>query len=224
MLDTSVYPGRFFVWVLAFFLIGTLSCTDEQAPVSGGSGSDTPNSLAVMIDNATLVCRADSGSLVSILAADYNPCSDSGFRETAVLDEYEYIRFSNLKNGRYAVLAAIGSDLSAYISTITISEEMNRDTIYRQFQTEGEITGMVVDSLGNGIVDLPVYLRGSPYCDTTTSEGRFQLTGIAHGSFELRSRPSVVMEPKKGKLDTLEVRHPIVLSDSQLDVGTITYR
>ncbi len=223
MLDTSVYPGRFRVWVLVLFLIGTLSCTEEQAPVSGGSGSDTPNSLAVMVDNANLVCRADSGSLVSIMSADYNPSSDSGFRETAILDEYEYIRFSNLQNGRYAVLAAIGSELSAYIPTITVPEE-NRDTIHGQFQTEGEITGMVVDSLGNGIADLPVYLRGSPYCDTTTSEGRFQLTGIAQGSFELRSRPSVVMEPKKGKLDTLEVRHPIVLSGSQLDVGTITYR
>lgn len=224
MPERLVHPVRYPFLILLLFLIGVFSCTEEPGLLVGGSGSDTPNSLAVWTEGNEIGCLADSGTVVSVFSADYNPSTDSGFKQTVVVDEYGNSRFRDLNSGRYAVLGVSGRDLSAYISRIVVSAGSNLDTVHGEFQNNGEIIGTVTDSLGRAIDALPIYFRASPYQDTTDSSGRFHLHGIAEGAFELRSRQKVVPGSGKGKWDTLEVMLPVVSDGSQQHLGTIKFR
>jgi hypothetical protein len=175
-----------------FFTIITLTAwaflfaCNSSSPTAG-SGSKTTNTIEVSAASNSVSGTAPEGILISLYSAGYLPHLDSGFTGSALVAEDGEFSFSALDTGTYTVLAQDTSSETALIfmevpvyphtSGFSISDTLNLTAV---------ISGIVYkDTLKQEAAT--VYIKGTPFYDSTDSSGSFLINNVPGATYTLHA-------------------------------------
>jgi hypothetical protein len=204
-------------------LLGPRCSTSGPSQVSGGSGSDAPNSLTVISAAGYVSGTSKPHTVVGVYRQNYVSYLDSGFHATTMADTNGLYDFGPLDSGSYNVLASDSvRKIAAFIAGITVAKDIGPDTLYDTLKSVGSIAGSVADTTAAVRSSLPIFIPGSPFCDTTDAQGRFSLRDLPAGDFTLRSKEVYAYNGARLKSDTLIVDTAINFTgNSSQEIGTM---
>jgi hypothetical protein len=186
-------------------------CSPAQTSSTGGSGSETQNSLVVISDNGRLHGAAGPDILTKAYGVFYIPYADSGFDTTVSCGADGFFDFGAIDSGTYNVMAAAAgpaSPAAAFIAGIPVGPGIGPDTFQMSLDRVGRVSGTVRDSAQVAYPLLPVYIQGSPFFDSTDATGFFSIHDVPGGDFRLLAKEVI----SRGKKDTLSANADVSLS------------
>lgn len=157
------------------------------------AGSETTNGLTVASLSDGVDGTAEAGCTVALFSLDYLPHTGSGYADSQVVGTDGAFAFTDLEAGYYRVMAfAADGGLGAVVDSIAVPvNRVPADTA-------------ALDSLRgiHGVVTLDsvpqpnslVYIAGTPFYDSTATDGTYLLDNIPMGQY----RVSVAYSPTYG--------------------------
>lgn len=177
-------PGdKKWVRVCKGFLLmaGLLSC---MGGCEGGNSSETVGIVSITLGEARVEGRMEAGSWVGLYAAGYLPHVDSGFADTAWADLDGRFAFTGIPPGDYHIVArAAQGGKSAFLGDIGLPGPVPATSRRAKLGEPGSLSGMIGDTLPSG--SPLAYLPGTPFSTRGDSLGRYSLSGIPAGKYQV---------------------------------------
>lgn len=172
-------------WVRAFRMVllmsGLLSC---MGGCEGGNSSETVGMVSITLGETGVEGRMDAGSWVGLYAAGYLPHVDSGFADTVRADSDGRFAFTEVPPGDYHIVARTAQGgKSAFLSDIGLPGPVPATSWRAELGEPGSLSGMIGDTLPSG--SLLAYLPGTPFSSRGDSLGRYSLSGIPAGEYQV---------------------------------------
>jgi hypothetical protein len=176
----NIYFLNFHKMLIPFLLLVTIYC--GTAPIAG---SETTNGLTVAVVNKSFYGTTVPSSRVFCFSSTYNPDSGTGYSDTVITDTDGAFVFSDCPRSTYTIYAySSGIDSAAIIQNI--SNDSNKPDTGTAFQSVASING-TTSSNGAAIVNVRVYIPGTPFVTASDSSGTFSFQNIPKGTFTIHS-------------------------------------
>lgn len=168
------------VVVLAGIVLG--GCSSGVEPLSGGSGSETPNSVTLAAAGGAVWGRGPGGVALWIKPVTHVPARGESVVPDAVSDDGGNFSIRGLSQGFYHVVGTDSSGTRGFLAeSLWVSTELVQDSMTLKLDSLGAVAGFVRSSLREKLRQ--VYLLGTPFITFSDDRGGFVLEGVPRGRY-----------------------------------------
>ncbi len=175
----------FLLLICAGLCIHFFSCSTDNGP-GDVAGSETTNGVTVTSAKGSIHGTARPGIKVALFNSNYLPHNNSGFHADTTADDSGRFSFTTLDSGYYNLyLHNTLSDTALFFPEMRITPESVSKTVTDTLSLSGTISGSVVDSNNQMLDSVVVFIKGSPFSDTTNMYGNYAFSSVSEGVYRI---------------------------------------
>jgi hypothetical protein len=173
--------------VSVLFLI-VCFCLCSIAPTAGNSSQTGNNGITVIASAGQIYGKSRNSLKASAYDINFQPQNHmQGFSDSVSSDDSGRFIFGGLPEGVYNLkIQDTLSSECAFISNIPVFKDSFFIDTSTKLAAPGFISGVFLDSTGQGFPLSYVLIKGSPFYTVTGNEGKFLLGPVPHGKYLLK--------------------------------------